>query len=327
MKTSTKSPRKSHLKGALMIMAILQKIPKYPKKISTPELYEALLADGFECDVRTLQRDLKAICEHFDIECLDDNKPYAYRWLSYASGLSASQLTDQQSVLLQLAQRHLLPLLPIKTKQSLESLFDQAKLELHKSDVKYQKAKAWLGKVGIAPSTQPLIPPKLDDEVMAVVNQALFENHYLQVCYQAPFKAPKSHCVAPLALVQWGVGLYLVVQFEGFNDYRHLALHRISHASIVTRVFERPKDFNLEDYINHGAFEFSTEQMIVLEFSITKKAGYHLTEMRLSHDQQIIEETQAHYRFRATVMDSQMLTWWLARFGEDIWDIQKYVVE
>ena len=44
-------------------------------------------------------------------------------------------------------------------------------------------------------------------------------------------------------------------------------------------------------------------------------------------NQQILEESKQHYRFQATVIDSEMLVWWLRKFGDDVWDIEQEVIE
>ena len=62
---------------------------------------------------------------------------------------------------------------------------------------------------------------------------------------------------------------------------------------------------------------------IRLTFSIRHGAGYHLTETKLAENQIILEEDQEHYRIQAELVDSTMLNWWLAKFGNDIWDIEK----
>ncbi|OAM32218.1 transcriptional regulator [Eikenella corrodens] len=132
--------------------------------------------------------------------------------------------------------------------------------------------------------------------------------------------------VMPLALVQQEPVLYLVVRFDGYHDNRHLALHRIISAKLLHRTFERPQDFNLQQYLADGHFGFGSGQHIRLRFNIRRWAGFHLTETPLSKDQQIIASDDTHYRFEATVIDSAMLDWWLAKFGDDIWDVEKQVL-
>ena len=39
------------------------------------------------------------------------------------------------------------------------------------------------------------------------------------------------------------------------------------------------------------------------------------------------ESTQDHYHFEASVYDSEMLDWWLLKFEDAIWDIEKIDVD
>lgn len=126
----------------------------------------------------------------------------------------------------------------------------------------------------------------------------------------------------PLAIIQQGASIYLVCRYDGFQNNRLLAFHRIHKAEISTFTFERPKDFDLKAYQNDGHLGFGNGDKIRLTFSIDKNVGFHLTEIPLSKDQKV-EETDEYYRIQATVAQNDMLEWWLLKFGEDIWDIEK----
>jgi hypothetical protein len=66
-----------------LALELLQRIP--PRVAVTAEALKAQLeAAGIRRDLRTIQRQLKALCQHFDIECLDQDKPYGYRWKEWA---------------------------------------------------------------------------------------------------------------------------------------------------------------------------------------------------------------------------------------------------
>lgn len=86
--------------------------------------------------------------------------------------------------------------------------------------------------------------------------------------------------------------------------------------------FKRPKDFDLAKYDDDGRFGFGDGLRVKLNFCITKAAGYHLLEARLSADQ-VVEEFDEHYRIEATVVDSAVLERWLRGFGADVWDVEK----
>ena len=163
--------------------------------------------------------------------------------------------------------------------------------------------------------------------MLEAVSSALFHDRKLDLVYRNQDGFMKDYRVWPMALVQQGSVLYLVVYFEGHTDLRHLALHRILEAEASQFRFERPQGFDLKRYIEQASFGFGSGHSIRLRFSIRRGAGLHLTETPLSADQQILEESKQHYRFQATVIDSEMLVWWLRKFGDDVWDIEQEVIE
>lgn len=256
------STRPKDVDATLLQLEIVRRIPKLPNKIDAQSLHQQLLDAGFDRDIRTVQRMLKILCEHFDIECDERSKPFGYSWKLHSKGLALPILNEQQSLLLKLAEQQLKYLLPANLMASMKPFFEQA------------------GKSHEATSM-------------------------------------------PLAIAQQGTSIYLVCRYEGFTDNRLLALHRIRKAEISTLSFERPKDFNLQAYQDDGHLGFGNGDKIRLSFSITRSAGFHLTETPLSKDQKILEESDQHYRFQVTVANNDMLEWWLRKFGEDIWNIEK----
>lgn len=78
--------RPSDIDATLLQLEILRRIPKLPAKIDAKSLHQQLLDAGFERDIRTVQRSLKMLCEHFDIECDERSKPFGYSWKSAQRG-------------------------------------------------------------------------------------------------------------------------------------------------------------------------------------------------------------------------------------------------
>ncbi|HNQ10664.1 MAG TPA: WYL domain-containing protein, partial [Giesbergeria sp.] len=79
--------RPDTLDTALLMLELLRRIPR-GRKITTSELHQQLKGAGFERDLRTIQRQLEILSEHFDIERDERSKPYGYRWLERAQGLA-----------------------------------------------------------------------------------------------------------------------------------------------------------------------------------------------------------------------------------------------
>ncbi|WP_439328265.1 helix-turn-helix transcriptional regulator [Lonepinella sp. BR2357] len=307
------------LDTALLAIEVLCNIPK-SRKIDSHELQQKLADAGYVRDKRSIQRLLKVLAENFDIEVDDRSKPYGYRWKQNSNGLNIPSLSPQQALVLRLAEEQLKTLLPANIMRSMQGFFEQARSQLSGDNKKLEKQ--WLNKVAIAPTSQPLLPAKVSGKIFDTISTALFENRYLMVNYQGQYRSHQAR-IMPLALVQQGASSYLVARYQDDDTPKHLALHRIKSAELSTMFFDRPIDFVLKNYVNDAHFGFGNGKLIQLRFSVARYAGFHLTETPLSADQQILEQSDQYYRFQATVVDSEMLDWWLAKFGEDIWDIEK----
>lgn len=111
----------------------------------------------------------------------------------------------------------------------------------------------------------------------------------------------------PLSLAQQGPRLYLVYRYNGYDNEQSLDLHRMKSVKVSTLGFERPIDFDLQQYDNDGRFGFGEGEHIHLSFKINKKAGAHILEPPLSTDQKI-KEFEEHYEISETVIDTEQLT-------------------
>jgi predicted DNA-binding transcriptional regulator YafY len=230
-------------------------------------------------------------------------------------------LSEQESLLLTLAEQHLRNLLPAALMKSMESFFSQARSNLGQL-ANSKREREWISKVRVVSTTQPLLPPKIIPSVFDAVSNALYANRWLKLEYKnAAGKKSKAE-VMPLGLAQQGPRLYLVCRFKGYDNERSLALHRIVSAVASTLTFERPKEFNLQQYDDDGRFGFGEGKRTRLTFRIEKEAGFHLLESPLSTDQQV-KEIGDRYEISATVVDTAQLEWWLRGFGARVSNIRK----
>ncbi len=314
--------RQESMENVRLIIELLHRIPR-KSRISAPELQRQLAAAGHERDLRSIQRQLKQLTEHFDIECDDRSKPFGYRWKEKAKGLSLPGLNQHESLLLILAEQQLRHLLPSRLMQSMDGYFRQARSNLQNTG-KAALEKEWLSKVRVVSVSQPLLPPAIDADIVTQISHALYHNLWLKIEYRNAAGKVTEARVMPLGLAQQGVHLYLVCRFEGYDNERSLALHRFISAEAGTLSFKRPRDFDLTKYDDDGRFGFGDGQRIRLTFSISHEAGHHLLEARLSEDQHV-ESHENFYRISATVVDSDVLKRWLRSFGEDVWDIQSTI--
>ena len=182
-------------------------------------------------------------------------------------------------------------------------------------------------KVRVVATSQPLLPPKLRAGVFDAVSEALYENRWLNVDYQNASGKGSNARIMPLGLAQQGERLYLVCRFEGYDNERSLALHRIQSAKVSMATFERPRDFDLKRYDDDGRFGFGEGQRIKLSFTIDANAGQHLTESPLSQDQSVKMLRNGRLQITATVVNSAMLDRWLLGFGETVRGVRKHAIE
>ncbi|OOF77743.1 WYL domain-containing protein [Rodentibacter caecimuris] len=302
-------------------LEILRFIPK-TGAITAAEVQKKLKDIGIKRDIRTIQRQMQKLCDQFDIECDMRDRPYGYRWKPNAKGLDLPILNEQQSLVLMLAKQYLKGILPAGIMSSMDGFFQQAEYNLVYDDNKKSGAE-WLDKVAIAPTTQPLLPAQIDPQIFSEISTALYNNRLLEVHYCNQSGVEHQAEVKPLALVQQDPTHYLVVQYEN-DKIKHLALHRFINAKATTFTFERPI-FNLKNYLAEQHFGFGNGKKIRFTFRITKWAGFHLTETPLSIDQTMVDEGET-YLVQATVVESEMLNWWMAKFGEDIEEISREII-
>ena len=307
---------------ALLALELMRRIPR-KRTVTAKELHEQLSDTGVGRDLRTIQRQLEMLSDYFDIERDDRTKPYGYRWKENAQGMGLPMLSEQESLLLSLAEQHLRGLLPASLIKTMDGFFVQARknLEPYNED-KGRREREWLKKVRVVSTTQPLLPPKIKPGVFEQVSNALYANQWLNVDYENASGKRTQADVMPLGLAQQGPRLFLVCRFKDYDNERTLALHRIHSAQASPFTFERPKDFDLEQYDNDGRFGFGEGKRIRLTIRIAKDEGYHLLESPLSADQQVVELDDA-YEITATVVDSAMLDWWLRGFGDALWEVKK----
>ncbi|MBB2932806.1 helix-turn-helix transcriptional regulator [Paraburkholderia silvatlantica] len=311
--------RPDTLNTTILAIELLRRIPRN-RKVTAAELHDQLQHAGHGRDLRTIQRQLEMLCEHFDIECDDRSKPYGYCWKAQSGGLSLPVLSEQESLLLLLAEQHLNHLLPAGVMKSMDGFFEQARRNFGPT-VAERPSQQWLKKIRVVSPTQPTLPPKIEDGVFDAVSNALYANLWLELEYRNAVGKSKSAEVMPLGLAQQGVRLYLVCRYKGYAEERILALHRIITACVTTRSFERPTDFNLEEYEADGKFGFGSGKRVRLSFCIERETALQLLESPLTPEQKVVTFDD-RLEVSAVVVETVQLHRWLLGFGDKVWGVK-----
>ncbi|TOI72120.1 WYL domain-containing protein, partial [Vibrio parahaemolyticus] len=103
--------------------------------------------------------------------------------------------------------------------------------------------------------------------------------------------------------------------FDGYDNERSIAVHRVSKATVSSFGFERPKEFKLSQYDADGRFGFGEGEKISLELEVKNELALLLSETPISIDQNITQQGDI-YKISATVVDSKLLGQWLSGFGD-----------
>lgn len=297
---------------------MLRMIPRHPHKISIQAIRGQLADEGFQITERTLQRDLNELSSVFPLTVDDREKPYGWSWDREAKSFDLPCLTGTEALMLLLAERYLGQIMPGSTIEALRPYFKSAHERLN-SEFSPHPTRSWLEKIRSVPATQPLIPPQIDAEIHRVVTDALLKERQLEIAYRKKGQQQvENYIIHPLALIQHGSILYLYARPFAYPNAITLAMHRVERAAMSEQAVIPPPDFDLDNKVARGIWEFGGGEPIALKIRFYDGAGEHLRETPLSADQQIesLPQDSETLDVTATVANTLQLNWWLLGFGE-----------
>ena len=296
---------------------MLQQIPRCPIKTTTRYLKEILAEKGFEVTQRTIQRDLKTLLAVLPGLQVDDEKDFpGWFWSRDARLLDLPAMDANMALTFQLADHFLKTMFPPAILDRLEPYFDTADGVL--KTVNIPGYASWTEKIRILPRTLPLIPATIQEDVVAVIYEALFKGKQLRGRYVKRHGDEVEYDLHPLGLIFRESVSYLVATIWDYKDPRHLALHRFRHCVLLEDDVEVPDGFDLDKYLAAGSFAYGEKdgEMIRLKVIFFDGVGRHLLETPLNNDQEVSEEGEGRLQVVATVQNSAQLRWWLLGFGD-----------
>lgn len=276
---------------------------------------------GYAVSVRTVQRDLKELSEIFPIQLNDKNaRDYGWRWTKGAN-LNIPGMSVSEALAMRLVEMHLKQLLPTAMLDGLQGVFGLAKIKLDELERHNNNhARDWLDKVRIVQPAQPLLPPRVNQDIQSDIYRAVLENRQLSASYNAAgSKETKEYVLHPLGIIMRGSASYMVASAWDYSDVRLYALHRFSKVTILDNAAKRPSGFNLDKAIAGGLADFAYQgEPIQLEIRCEEWVAAYLAETPLSTDQTAKQEADGWIRLTATVNDTWQLRWWLMGQGAGI---------
>lgn len=292
---------------------MLRLIPREPRCISAAEIQARLSAADFKVTARTIQRDLQGLSGPFPLVMDDRNKPYGWSWKKDGRTFDLPGMDPQTALTFMLVEMFLGDVIPPAVRQSLNPHFRTASEILRERPMRH-----WAERVRVIRSRQTLKAPDIRGEIMQTVYEALlqqrcFKAHYLKLGSEAA-----DYDVNPLGLVFKDEVGYLVCTLFDYQDIRQLALHRIERADLADKPIKAPKDFDLDDYIRSGKFDYPVGDPIRLVAKFKTSIADYLRETPLSDDQTITALDNEHSLVTASVQNTSQLRWWLLSFGDNV---------
>ncbi len=270
---------------------------------------------------RSVQRDLEKLSQQFAITCDDQHKPYGWSWIADAHSIDIPTMTPPAALAYRMVADFMSDLFPKEIYDQLKPHFRYANSLLNQTDK--HTLKEWPSKVRSVGRSQPLMAPTIFPEVFAVVSDSLLEGKRFQVTYQKRGeRTPVSWSINPLGIVLNDRLMTLVCtvgNYHQIKDVRQLQLHRMLEAIALDDTALSPEGFNLDAYIESGAFSYPTEEgTIRLKVIFERDAAIHLEETPLSGHQKLTQMADGNVLVEATVANTRQLRWWLLGFGSRV---------
>ena len=296
--------------------AMLQHIPREPRKITASRIQSHLEDAGYRITLRSIQRDLEKLAIEIPLTCDTRDKPYGWSWLKNAKVFDIPGMDPQTAMSFHLVKTFLEPLIPRSSLHHLTPHFTQADNVL--KNLKDNALTKWSSKIRIVPEGLPLIPPVVSNKILDAVYTGLLDEKCLLTKYSSrASNSTKELELNPLGLIYRDRIIYLIATAWDYQQVRLYALHRIKRAEIIEKSIVKPNGFCIDDYINEGTFNFPiSNKTINLKVLFDKKTAFHLEETPLAKNQTLSTKKDGNILLEVKIQHTQQLLWWILSFGD-----------
>jgi predicted DNA-binding transcriptional regulator YafY len=295
----------------------LKLIPQRQPGKTARMLLTELAVRGYSVSKKTVERDLVTLSTIFPITANEDSKPYQWFWAPDASlDLPGVALTEALSLVL--TEETLTGLMHKSLLAPLKGRLDAAKRLL--GEARGHNATAgWTDKICAVPRELMLRAPKVDADVLSVVQGALVADRQLEIEYRSLQDTSASwRTVNPRGLLLKGSVMYLLADKKDVGSdsdapVKQYALHRIRAARATVKPVTRSA-FNLKKYVEKTEHEVGNRHGIRVRLRISADLAKIVREAPLSARQQI-RTTGAETILIAAMRDTPALRRWILGHG------------
>ncbi|MDD3588274.1 MAG: transcriptional regulator [Thermoguttaceae bacterium] len=219
------------------------------------------LAKRFEVSEKTIRRDIKTLQSiPFPLERGKDHTGMKKYFFSSFYPTLAFSLTYDELFSLYVGRNLMRPLQGTYFWDSLQEAFRKIKLVLKQNVIEYAER--------IAPLFYQLDRSSFDyttkGELIDIVLRAMEENRVISIAYQsAASPRDKTYSIYPYSFVYHHGFIYVVGHSCKDGDIRFWKVNRLKKVRITDEKFQRPKTFNVEQYLSKAFCPFVSEEGVV----------------------------------------------------------------
>jgi len=334
----TTHPTASYTKST-RLFALYQCLPRSEANaISLTELMVSYGDDSnnFANERKNLENDLIGLNQIFNDIFYSDALVRVPAWGENISGQTARfyiepsfsiDIINEQTVFFwEMLDKYTANYLPTSFKQSITDKLAQLRRQ-DKDNFHQSKLGQWQNYLITLPSI--VQAPKLDNDVLSSIHQALLQNHQLRIIYQKKWAGKSAvRVVYPKGLIFIDNMIYLT----GFNStgdhiddevllkkHRNFAVNRITESVVIDKQvpdWVARDTFSLDNLNKLGKLESTDNAQIKLVLRVQKYACQHLYERPLSQDQQITMIDDNWNQVTTTIANTKRLQDWLVSMSQ-----------
>lgn len=292
--------------------------------------------DNFANERKNLENDLIGLNQIFNGIFYSDALVRVPEWGQNISGQTArfyiepsfsiDVLNEQTVFFWEMLDKYTANYLPVSFKQGITAKLTQLRRQ-DKESFHQSELGQWQNYLITLPSI--VQAPKLDNDVLGSIHQALLQNRQLKISYQSKWEEkPTQRVVYPKGLIFIDNMVYLT-GFDPTDDHiddevllkahRNFAINRITEAVVIDKPIPDwvgRDTFSLEHLHKLGRLEPTDSAQIKLVLEVQRYACQHLYERPLSIDQKIIAIDDTWNQVSATVANTLRLQDWLVSMSQ-----------
>ncbi len=283
------------------------------KPLTTSEIRSKLDGMNFTITQRQVQRDLGDLESRYR-GLVKRERVGKENLFSLPSGAlpSAGIMKRNEAVALRILETQCARSFPERIWVSLRPYFHSA-LELLKKDALNNRRVPLADKVVDVPFGVSYLPPKISDEVLDEILQALEDEQKLEITYQPVNKTASKSIVLPLGVASQANRLYLIARRDGSDKTLPFAVTRIQEAKrCAGEKFWYPKDFNLQEFAEKAMKYAASDEVITLKAMLKDTHLVQtLRETPINITQKIQDQKDGSILLTIDIEDTWALSWWV----------------